>query len=130
LSYQPFTIKSLAVFALFFLYFLPIQLIHEIQDQKIDRDQGQHNTFQILGFKKTKSLIQISLIAYLLTSVFFWKWQILSPIAAVSSMIFAITMLCYIGAFRDLPAKSIKLDARHLSILYGAALLITFYYKV
>jgi 4-hydroxybenzoate polyprenyltransferase len=130
LPYSPLTIKPLAIFTLFLLYFLPIQLIHEIQDQKIDQSQGQRNTFQVMGMTKTKLLIQASLIFYMLLSLFFWKSQILSPGATLANLIFMATTIYYIGSFRDLPPKNIKLDVRRFSALYGMTLLIVFYYKI
>ena len=130
LSYRPLTIKPLAMFTLFLLYFLPIQLIHEIQDRKTDQSQGERNTFQILGATKTKFLIQASLTFYVLVNLFFWRYQILSPTAALASLIFATTIIYYTGSIRGLPLNNIKLAVRRFSALYGITLLIIFYYKI
>ena len=126
-----------AVFGLIFLYFIPIQLIHQIQDKAIDITSGQKNTFQILGIEKTKNIISITLILYAFTNLFLWKLRVFSIFSALCGITFSCALLLYMPAIKDKAMekdiqkdtlnKNIKSDARHISIAYGLILLLSFW---
>lgn len=124
--------KPLAVFFLFFVYFIPIQLVHQMQDCAIDIEYKHSNTFQILGIKKTKYLIYATLLAYTLLSLLLWRSMILNMVASLASIIFAIALFCYVHLAVKSQGKisrNLKLDTRYVSILYGVAMVLSFYSK-
>lgn len=126
--------ESTAVTLLFFLYFIPIQLLHQMNDNITDRNFNEKNTFQILGLKKTKIVLHIALISFAIINLFLWQLSVLSLFSSLSGVLFAFLLIAYIH-FRfsaTYPTGQnafyrVKLDARYLSILYGILLGLSFY---
>ncbi len=128
------TTASVAVFLLFFLYFLPAQLIHQIQDYPSDTINKQKNTFVLLGIKKTISLIYISLSLYIYLTALLWKTGSLNASSSMLSIAFAFTLFIFSKHYLRgknpngmVQSKNLKLNLRYLSIIYGIGMFITFY---
>lgn len=122
--------KPLALFFMFFVYFLPTQLVHQIQDRKIDAEYRQDNTFQLLGIEKTKKMIYFLLFIYALLGIILLRAGVLGIASALSTILFSAGLALYTAMrikSENRIAKEPKMSTRYLSMLYGAALLVSFY---
>lgn len=124
------TKNSLLIFFMIFIYFIPIQLIHEMQDHEIDIKFRQRNSFQILGREKTIRVSIFSCIFYALLNTALFKWGALKAGGAFMGMVFALVLTVYLSYNKSLRTKfhNLKLAARYISIIYGTALLAAFYF--
>ncbi len=120
--------QGLMMFFLFFVYFMPIQLIHQIQDYLRDKESGQKNTVQILGIKKATHLIFMFLAFYIILSFVLWELQAFRIYPLLLNSSFALVLIFYIGYNRT--GANLKLATRYISIIYGVGLLAAFYLNI
>ncbi len=128
------TTGSLLIFMLFSIYFVIIQLVHEMQDLKIDIQYHQKNTLRLIGIQKTKQIIFLASFTYIVTSIVFFKLNVFRITPATLSIVFAIMVISYIhqknitqNKLENNKSGNLKLEMRYLSIIYGISLLISFY---
>jgi 4-hydroxybenzoate polyprenyltransferase len=122
---------------LIFLYFLPVQLMHEMQDSQIDRAANQKNTFQILRIPGTLRLLYVLLFIFVILSFIFWAKDIIQTGVFLCNALFALSLSIYIFSSR-IPKKTfdkkftgnLKIITRYISICYGIMLTCTLYFNI
>lgn len=116
-----------------FSFFMPVQLMHEIQDYETDKGDNSRNTLQTFGINNAGKLIMGSVLGYLIVNLLCWKLQLLSGVFFLCNNIFVLMLgaayinLC--GFFKEKKYKQafkIKLVVRLIAIIYGAVLFLTF----
>jgi 4-hydroxybenzoate polyprenyltransferase len=125
-----FNTGSILLGGMFFLYFMPVQIIHQISDYQQDKNESQNNTVQLLGLKKSFYLLSASITAYGIFNYWLMQGQIIPKAAAASGIGFSLILLIYlyykkvIFIFSDESLlNNVKIETRYLSIIYGLLLL-------
>jgi len=120
-----------------FLYFLPVQLMHEMQDFQIDRAFKQKNTFQTLESPQTPILLFFLLFIFILSSHLFWLEGFISIGAFSTNALFAIALCIYISVSKIFTKKidetfkgNYKIITRYISLGYGILLSTVFYFGI
>jgi 4-hydroxybenzoate polyprenyltransferase len=116
-----------------FILFLPIDLVHQLNDFQEDEPQNLRTTAKVLGVKKTIILIGVSLIALSGWTLFLYKVKKISYFPFILTLFFSIVIIIYllkkiIKYGTDIGKYKIKLNMRYLFIVYGLGLFTTFYF--
>ncbi len=112
--------RAFGFFFLFFLYFIPVQLVHEIQDSAADQADLQSNTLQALGPQKTAALIRAASVLYALWALRLWETRSLGPVSFFLTVVFAAVLFFLDPAFK--PWTRVKETVRYFSAGYGVFL--------
>lgn len=130
ISIRALDLNAILLTVFIFILLLPIDLIHQLNDAKEDKEKGFRTTAIAYGVKKTIGLIIISL--FLLNSwllVISWYMEI-SPFLLLLTLLLSLWVIIYLikkilKYGNDISKYKIKLELRKLFIAYGIGLLIT-----
>lgn len=117
-----------------FIYFIPVQLLHEINDDQIDIQFHQNNSFQILGIRKTMIVSIATLLLLFIYSIILLKIGLMNLIACSVTGLFVAFIIFYLalripltGTAPSTPLPGLKHDVRLASIVFGIILLMSFF---
>lgn len=129
--------RTIAFSFIIFLYFLPVQLMHEMQDFQTDRAFKQKNTFQILKTPGTPMLLLFLLFIFTLTSHLFWLKSDITIGILIANAFFAAMLCIYIVVSKIFTKKiddsfkgNYKTITRYISCIYGTLLSTAFYFNI
>lgn len=128
LSVGPFDLNAILMSVFIFIFFLPVDLIHQLNDADIDRARDSRTTVIVYRVKKTLVLIVVNLL--ILNSwamILFWYMKI-PYLSFLLTLFFSACMLVYLlNRFNkygsDVSKYKIKIRLRYLLILYGIGLI-------
>lgn len=132
-SVRPLNPGSFLSAVFIFILFLPVDLIHQLNDMAQDRIAGFKTTALTLGVKKTIGLIAISLIILNLWLMFIYRYIRISPVTFFVTLFFSLYVICYLiirlyKYGRDIGKYGIKLRFRYIFIVYGIALFVSVWF--
>ena len=134
---ETLSLRPLLASCIIFLYFFPIQLIHQLNDYAQDKAMGQQNTVQVLGVKKSVSLIFFSTGIFLIFNILMGLQHFIRTGAVVSGLLFAAGLIFYLMQINQIENKvlqnqlrRLKMVGRILSILYGLGLGVSFFWNI
>ena len=127
-SLKPQDKGSWMITALFFLLFIPLQLVHEIVH--LDKDkQGKIETTAVrYGIRGSRVLFSISLLIFTFWPLLLWHLQVLSVYAFPLSVLYSI--YAFLNFSRALKSNTcmlrhdVRIHARLLTIIYGFCMFI------
>lgn len=132
LSFRPLDLNAILMGIFIFILFLPIDLIHQLNDAEEDKAKNLRTTAVACGIKKTIGLIIISL---LLLNLWLWiisRYIVISASFLFLTLSFSLVVIIYLVKkfYRygnNISKCNIKLKLRYLFMIYGVGLLIGFY---
>ncbi len=119
----------LAVFV--FLLFLPLDLIHQLNDLTEDGEQSCRTTAAACGIKKTLNLITVTFIILNVWTLIIWVYKKIHCSFFLLTLFFSVIVLLYlyqksVQDYIDIGRHKIKMRVRYFSILYGLGIAVSF----
>jgi len=126
-SLRPLDKNSLLITALFFLLFIPLQLIHELAHFEKDKSEKAVTTVVRYDMPASFKLFFISLLPFTIWPLFLWYLQILSIYVSLLTASFSAYIFLRFGKILknhvNINMNDLRIHARFLTILYGFCLL-------
>ena len=126
-SLKPLDKNSLLITVLFFLLFIPLQLIHELAHFEKDKSEKAVTTVVRYGIPASLKLFFISLLPFTIWPLFLWHLQVLSIYVFLLSALFSAYIFLRFGKTLknrvNINMNDLRIHARFLTIFYGLCLL-------
>ena len=126
-SLKPLDKNSLLITVLFFLLFIPLQLIHELAHFEKDKSENVITTVVRYGIPISLKLFFLSLLPFAIWPLFLWHLQILSIYAFMISFLFSAYIFLRFGKIlknrANINMNDLRIHTRFLTIFYGLCLL-------
>lgn len=126
-SLRPLDKNSLLITVLFFLLFIPLQLIHELAHFEKDKSEKAVTTVVRYGIPASLKLFFISLLPFTIWPLFLWHLQILSIYVFLLSVSFSAYIVLRFGKSLknrvNINLNDLRIHTRFLTIFYGLCLL-------
>lgn len=133
-SAKSIDIQAILVTSFIFFLFLPIQLIHELNDLEDDA-LNDIKTFAVRrGVRGTLNLTTFFLIVLMCWSYILWYFFLMPPTVFLMTILFSLALIFYLFRRFDklsnrLNTYKFKINARYICIIYGIAILIGFLFS-